>query len=461
MKNLIIIFLISIIYPSISYAEDLYENDNWTISVDGNLKGYGMGMHTNLPYLYVVAPSSLGGMEWSSRSGLMGIGEARLKFEGAYKEDRFKFKIHFKSSTSLANQPNIFGGMGFSGMSEPVRLFPLQYTQSDDPKSTWKNEIDRLMFKLRLWKFDFIIGRQPIGLGVGFIWQPADLLGTFSPLEIDKEYKAGVDAIRINLATSKFSELSLFAVFAGPPCSHRPFPSLTDPLAWVTPDSKPCTPGEVRFDTNYSSFAIRFRTTIKKWDVGVLGGMIRGDAVGGLFTSGTAGRWKIRSEVTYTHNLLDELIDEPLYSYKKDFVRGILGFNYSFKTKQPFSIIGEFYYNGFGSTDSDDYEKILKSGRVRLFNEVTNLGMFLGGMGINWEPTEKVKFAFMTMMNLTDPGVHLSMSINFRLDDNSSVVIGGFLPFGKTAKLNGAVIDYGSEFGLYPKMVYFQYKRYF
>jgi hypothetical protein len=457
-KLTIILFFFISFYPFSSYAINLKESENLKLDLDGVVKTYFIGMHLNYPY-----PVLTSLMNWDSRSGMMGIGEARLKFSGAWKEDKFKWNIMFKTSPIFSNQPNVMEGMagGSTATYEPPRALPFQYSASESPQSSWYNEVDRFYFKYRKGKFDFIVGRQPIGLGVGFIWQPADILATFSPIEIDKEFKTGVDALRINIALGTFTELSLIGVAGGPTCRHVSSPdpdNPTVPSIWETPWGKNCSPGDPRFSLDSSSALTRFRTNFGKWDVGILGGWVRGDLMGGLFTSGNLDRFKIRGEITYTHDMRDDEVVDNDYEIKEDFVRAVLGFNYPFKTKKPFSLFMEFYYNGYGTDKTDDYLLQSQTTRTSVYGEVLNLGVFYSGLGLNWQPTYRVNFSFMTMSNILDRSFHISSNISVNISDNSSFVLGGFLPFGKTMDENGKI---GSEFGIYPKMVYFQYKRYF
>jgi hypothetical protein len=463
----VVLFMLVLLWSPTAYSVNIEESDDWTIDLDGSVKAYGIGMHSDMPGVVLFASPTIGGMGWSSRSALMGIGEARIKFSGSYKEDRFKWNIMLKTSTLLSSQPNIMDSMGgSSGSYEPARYFPLQYTDGDDPSKTFGNEVDRLMFKYRVGKFDFIVGRQPIGLGVGFIWKPADLLGTFSPIDIDKEYKAGVDALRVNITLGEFTELSLIGVAGGPPCRHVSGPNALNPLApsiWKTPGGFDCSRSNPSYDDLYSSAIFRLRTTFGKWDVGVLGGYVRGDVVAGLFTTGTVQRIKLRTEWTFTHNLSDDNLGDTYYSSKKQFVRGVVGMNYPFKTKKSLSMILELYYNGYGTTDPAKYMEQAQSARTAIHGEVLNLGQFYGGYGINWALADRAKLSFMVMANLVDPSFHGSLGLEFTLDDNSSLLFGGFLPIGQAPQINTTTMtfDVKSEFGLYPKMVYAQYKRYF
>ena len=461
-------------------ALNLKESDKWTLDLDGAAKAYGIGVYLPWPWPALASPASMGGLGWNSRSAALGLGDLRLKFHGAYK-DRVRWKVHLRTAVMLSTQPGVLDSMGggVSALAEPPRWLPLQFTDTDDPNVLWKGELDRLMVKVRFWKIDLTVGRQPISFGVGFVFQPMDLVGTFSPLEIDKEFKPGVDAVRADIALGKFTELTLVGVFGGPVCRHTSVPSSTNPLApskWTTPSGGGCSPGGARLDPEHSSAAVRLRTTWGKFDLGGLVGWVRGDVVAGLFASGAIKRFKLRAEGTFTHHFTsDELkyffddgeLQNVYWTPVNNYFRAVVGFDYTFDTKKHLSTLVEFYYNGFGTLDKNAYLYRAMLPRVSEFGEVVNFGMFYLAWGWTYEAADKLKLIFSTMANLRDPSAHFSLMLDFTLSDNASVVMGGFVPVGKKIKLiyqSGlptGEFKIGSEFGLYPYMFFAQYKRYF
>lgn len=76
-------------------------------------------------------------------------------------------------------------------------------------------EIDRAVYKQRYKKITFAFGRQPIDFGSGRFWQPLNVFGSFSPTDLDTDFKPGIDAARLDWFTSDFS--SLTAVYAFSP----------------------------------------------------------------------------------------------------------------------------------------------------------------------------------------------------------------------------------------------------
>lgn len=77
------------------------------------------------------------------------------------------------------------------------------------------HEIDRLVYKQRYKNTSFAFGRQSIDWGSGRLWQPLNVFGSFSPTDLDTDYKPGIDAARLDWFPSDFS--SLTAVYAFSP----------------------------------------------------------------------------------------------------------------------------------------------------------------------------------------------------------------------------------------------------
>ncbi len=451
-----------LVFATQAQAVSIKETDDWSIDLGGSLKLYGLAMHMNWPWPALAA----GG--WDGRSVISGLGEARLTFSGSYK-DRVRWDTQLHTAVMTSSQPNAMTALsgGLSALADTPRALPLQYLDTDDPNSIWKAQVDRLLVKLRLWKLDIRLGRQPIGLGVGLIWQPADLIGTFSFLEIDREYKPGVDALRVDWALGRFTELTLVGVAAGAPCRHVSRPTASNPLApshWTTPAGDRCSPARARLDADHSTALVRLRTSLGKFDLGLLAGYVRGDILAGAFLSATFGRWKIRAEATFTHDLTKG-IDSPYWTPVNDFLRAVLGFDYSFDTSRPLNLVAELYYNGFGTIDSKGYLRRASLARMAEYGEVQNVGLLYAGLALRWQAADRLETSLMLVSNLTDPSAHLSASLAFSLTDESVLLLGGFLPIGTRPILEGPVLapelTARSEFGLYPLMVFSEYKRYF
>lgn len=452
-------------------AAEIVRNDNWKMDVSGVLAGHTSGMHLFWPWQVVAGAPALGAFGWDSRDGLTGNSEIRLQFSGRFREDVLAWDVQTKVGFGLFSQPNmasIFGQDSATAAAEPPRSLPLQYTDSLEKRTLFAS-IDRLWVRTRVGPADILLGRQAIGFGVGLIWQPADLLGTFSPLAIDREFKPGVDALRVNFTFGQDTELALVVAPGAFACLHTQRPTSANPLlpsVWQTPFGEPCSPGELRYDAEATSGLVRLRTTISEFDIGLLAGTVRGDLIGGTFTAGTIGRWKFSAEVTFTHDQDANTPDNDDVSFRRNFMRAVAGFEYHFDFQKPLHVYSAFYYNGYGSIHTEDYMTISQSARVAIYHEIVNFGRYYLGAGGLWELSDKLKTSLLCMGNLTDASTLVSLSLEFLLSNESLLYVGGLLPAGKrptliTTDFIPTGLDPGSEFGMAPAMIYVLFKQYF
>ncbi|MBT4079341.1 MAG: hypothetical protein HOE82_01885 [Gammaproteobacteria bacterium] len=70
-------------------------------------------------------------------------------------------------------------------------------------------EVDRLLFRHYFEGVTVSLGRQPIEWGAGHFWQPTNLLGAFSPTDLDTAYKPGIDAALLEWSPQELSAVSV------------------------------------------------------------------------------------------------------------------------------------------------------------------------------------------------------------------------------------------------------------
>jgi hypothetical protein len=72
--------------------------------------------------------------------------------------------------------------------------------------------LDRFWFGTELGAWRLTLGRQAASFGGGLVFQPMDLFNPFSPVEIDRDFKAGDDMLVLSRPFDDGSEIGLFAV---------------------------------------------------------------------------------------------------------------------------------------------------------------------------------------------------------------------------------------------------------
>lgn len=83
-------------------------------------------------------------------------------------------------------------------------------------------ELDRALVRRRFGNLRLSLGRQPVDWGEGRFWQPLNVFGAFAPVDLDTDYKPGIDAAVLDWYPSASSALT--AAYAFAPQHDSPVP---------------------------------------------------------------------------------------------------------------------------------------------------------------------------------------------------------------------------------------------
>jgi len=399
-------FLFVILLPSFAFARTLYQSANnaFAVRFSGYLKTLALGVHTSLP----------GGddaAEDFTRARLMLEGDIGAHLSWAVHYEHFGLINPTRRTTT-----GLFVGQQ-SLRTGRFSLLPLDWTVRESGSLLWRHELDRLNVRLSFTTAELVIGRQAISWGVGRIWTPADLFVAFSPVEIDREYKAGVDAVSMKIPLGAFSQLEMvYAAFAR--------------------------------DFSRHDAAMRIQKTVGDFVLGFMGGKFFRDAVVGPFFDGEIGGVGVRGEFTFTHNT------GHVRRERQTFLRGVSSFDYRF-TNGLYTLL-EYYFNGFGEEDPADYPLLFASARAAR-GEIYNFGRHYLGATLQYEPHPLVTASLVGLWNLLDQSGLIGPSLLISLSNEADLRTGAYFPVG--AGLVGSRVQ--SEFGLYPQVYYLELRLYF
>jgi hypothetical protein len=104
------------------------------------------------------------------------------------------------------------GGILPAEAAPPFRLRPLDEPLATADGLAWRHELDRAFVAWRAGPAEVTAGRQAIGWGRGVLFGAVDLFAPFSPLEADRAWRRGVDALRADVKLGE--RLSVDAVAA-------------------------------------------------------------------------------------------------------------------------------------------------------------------------------------------------------------------------------------------------------
>lgn len=329
------------------------------------------------------------------------IQRLRLMWEGSWK--RLSYEAHYEHL--MAVRRTSAEAIGTSGRVERVsaafRYLDLDWNIETQEHFTWDHQLDRLNAKIDLGFADLTLGRQAISWGVGYLWSPVDLLTTFSPLQINRDYKAGVDAVLLDLPLGPFQESYL---------AYAP---------------------EENWDN--SALLARHRLRLGAVDVAVMGGWTISDYVLG---------GEINADIKGIGMRM-----EAIHTWPEDtsrFVRALFGLDY--QCTSDFFLQLEYYYNGFGTSDPDRYSDVSAAPRF-LRGEIFNTAHHYLGLNGRYQLTPLVILHGSAIINLNDGSALLEPALIYSLSNNAEIRIGAILALGKRPD-----DSLRSEFGAYPHL---------
>ena len=403
--SLFVCLVMHLSVPLNASARSLYRSPDGTLSVrlSGYLKTLALGQDPSLP---------------NSPDTATDFTRARVMLEGDV-SSWLRWTVHYEHfgviHPSAEATEELF--VGDPNQEQQSSLLPLDWTVKQTGSFLWRHELDRLNLQFTLPAADIVIGRQAISWGVGRLWTPADLFVSFSPVEIDREFKPGIDAVRAKIPLGQFSQLE--AVYTA-------------------------------FDKNFRThdIGLRAQTSVQDYDVGMMIGKFRHDFVIGPFFDGEVKGAGIRGEFTYTRNTAGKLRE------RRTFFRAVSNVDYRF-ANGLYGLL-EYYYNGFGETEPEAYPRLLGSERLRR-GEIFNLGRHYLGAVFEYEFHPLVHGTFFGQWNILDNSGLIGPLLNVSLSDEVDLRLGMYFPFGSEFVFPRI----RSEFGLYPRVYYLQLRWYF
>ncbi len=357
-----------------------------------------------------------------------GFSQTILRLEiGGRPAEWLGYEVHGVQDLNLTTTGELFGGALFgAGSTSMYRVTDASWEWGEEPHVKARMWLDRVNLKFSLPWLDVTVGRQAITFGKAYFWNPLDVFLAFDPRQFDRDYKAGVDALRVDIPLGDFSGVTLVGA------AGRDDAGMDFGATWYG-----------------SAVLARAFTNLGNWDLAVQGGKIFGGYQVGAAFSGELGPIEVRGEGAYFF----AMDVDPL----PDHLTGVLGVGHRFEF--DLLIEAEYLYNGSGDAD------ILQKALERLVSGRTfHMGEHLFGMVVNYEILPILRgslawiFSFSDYSSLLQPGFVLSVS------DEADFIFGAIIALGaRPSGGSGSIFDVElqSEFGTYPNFYYMEFKFYF
>lgn len=319
------------------------------------------------------------------------------------------------------------GGMLPSLGAGPYRLEQLDWQLTKGEDYFYRHEIDRAAITLRPSWGNVVIGRQAIGLGRGTLFSAVDMFSTFTPAEVDREWRRGIDAVRLETPLTDTTSAELIGVFG---------------RSW-----------------DDSALLGRVRGFVGNVDGEIVLGKRAEDLFIAGITSATVGDAEVHLELA----LFDTPEHQPgggLFGNDHLVGKAVLGSSYTFNIGNGLTVMGEYHYNGFGVEDSFDLNDRLQDAAFQkriLRGDFQTIGQHALGIQSSYIINETFSVGALLLNNPVDGSGLFSPTLNWDLTDNSSIRFSAFLPWGDEPK-RGQI---RSEHGTTPRSFFIQFSTYF
>ncbi len=326
------------------------------------------------------------------------------------------------------------GGLSFAGnivssiTEAPWRLAPLNWQIARDGDTfEYRHEIDRALVTIQPEWGTITAGRQAIGFGRGVLFSAVDVFAPFSPLEVDREWRRGVDALRIEYRTTPLSALELTAVF-----------------------------GERWED---SALLARFRGYLGEVDGELIAGKRGEDEMLAATFSAALGGAAVHGEAAVFHTP-EEQPYGSLFGKKDLVAKLVLGSSYTFNVGNGLTVLGEYHYSGFGLKDAENAIRQIRNEAFimrYLRGDSQILGQHALALQASYPFNETLLGSWLVLGSLGDGSGMLVPSLVWSATQSTTVTLSAFLPWGPSPK-NG---NLRSEYGSSPLSLFAQLSVYF
>jgi hypothetical protein len=333
--------------------------------------------------------------------------------------------LNFAYEQRLRGMSGPMVGIGAIGIlpseaAPPFRIEPLVWRMVESTASIWRHEIDRANAHAHIGRADLTVGRQAIGWGRGAMFTSVDLFAPFSPLEVDREWRSGVDAVRADIKVTDRSSVDLVSAFGK--------------------------------TLDRSAFAARARGYGGAFDFEVAGGRRGRDLFGGASSSAAVGDAEVHGEVA-AFRLPSDLDDDVVWKM-------VIGGSYRFPIGTGVLAYAEYHYSGFGAEHPEQILSLLRTPSfVERFlrGDMQILSRHAVGITASYEASPEISYSGQWLHNPADQSGILAPAFTYTFNDAVSLLGSVYVPYGRPP--SGGQLH--SEYGAAPVSALLQLRFYY
>ena len=333
---------------------------------------------------------------WSSAS----LWRGRLALGGQV-ADRLHLRVAYEQrARSVSEGAGLGGGAGIlvAEGGAPYRIKPLDKTLVRVGETfIYGHELDRALLAWRVGRGELQLGRQAIGWGRGVLFGAVDIFAPFNPLESDREWRRGVDALRASLPLGPLFTAEGVVAFGG--------------------------------SVDESAFVGRLHGYVGELDGELLVGRRRRD----LFV-GSA--WSLPVKDAELHGELAVFkTPEPVATTGNDrIIKALVGSSYAWDVQGGLMVLGEYHFSGFGIGNIEElsghlmdaaYRERLSLGDAQILGRHAGAVQLLRGIG------SSVPLSLGWIFAPTDGSGVLTGVATWIFSDALTLAASAYWPYGK------------------------------
>ncbi len=322
---------------------------------------------------------------------------------------------HILTRTPVGGSITITSPGGAAGSSGDGDWLVLDGSIHRSDRTSWRHRFDRLSVGADLGAVSVTVGRQAISWATTLFLTPADPFSPFDPSDPFREYRGGVDALRVRVFPGPFSEIEIV----------------------VRPATTPT-------GTTLTALG-RFQTSRGGWAFGAWAGAVHDDPAGALFASGALGATGLRGEAAVRRGGRHDSV-----------LRAALGADRRFTVaaRDLYALL-EVQFDGFGAKRPADLIGVSSSSPY-VRGEMQTLGRWTAAGQVTWQAHPLVGLESLALVNLEDGSALIGPAVSWSATSAASVRVGAFFGAGADALTPspGAPPGLASEYGPIPFVAY-------
>ncbi len=347
----------------------------------------------------------------------------RLRLMTAPSYGAFAFDVAYEHLFTLrdgVSTVTLTGGTAVA--SNGSGFLPLQWTIEDSEFVLWRHQFDRLLVRYQGESADVTLGRQTVSWATTLYLTPADPFQPFDPSDPFREYRIGVDALRVR-------------VFPGPLSQLDGVVRLAEVNTNVT------LPGEDPVTNTTVTAVARGRVALGRWELSGWAGVVHEEASVSAAATVTVAGAALRGEGVLRRSEAETVL------------RFTVGVDRSFTVaRRNLYLAAEYQYDGWGYGDTDQLLRVATSPPA-LRTEMQVLGRHEAVALATYEIHPLVSTDLLGIVNLVDPSSLIVPSITYSAREEATVRAGFFIGVGAeegNLVLPGGIPAPGSEYGVVP-----------